>query len=378
MTAATFGRGAPAAKEPFTAGMLPLAQKEALCRDLLAEFGVTHIRARGDELIHGCLIDPTHTRQGSDPTASLNFDRLVYKCLGCQASGGLLWFIAVCRGDSSTKDARRWLAKKTGDGSPMELADLLAYFDALDTRSAKVPIPTYSRRILEPWALIHPYLTDPRSEGGRGIPEQNIIDMQVGYAEQYGVSKRPDGTWITSERITLPHFWKGNLVGWQSRRLADDGTSKYLSSPDFPKDQTIYNYQSGSKTTLVVESMLSVVSHLDVLPCAEATFGASITDTQMRLLTKHQNIVLWMDNDRAGWQAVEGYSRDKPGMGEILGRSCDVRVVESPYAADPDDLTTQDALDLVAQAVPYSIWQRPNELLCYACREVAHDGACGR
>jgi hypothetical protein len=385
MTTATFGRGAPAKKEPFQAGMLPLSQKEALCRDLLAEFGVTNIRHRAHdhELIHGCLIDPSHTRQQTEPSASLNYEKLTYRCLGCGARGGLLWFIAWCRGEGSTKDARKWLGKKTGtDGSVMELADLMAYFDMLYApTSAKVPIPAYSPRILEPWAFTHPYLTDPVSQKGRGIPEANVLAMRVGYAEHYRV-----GTDRTSERIVLPHFWKGDLVGWQTRRLWDDGTPKYLSSPDFPKDQSVYNYDRTNEVAVVVESMLSVVSHVHAVPFMEATFGASVTDTQIGLLTKHPNIVLWMDNDKAGWRAVEGYDvtrpksgaliRHEPGMGELLERSSSVQVVENPYAADPGDMTTRDVVSLIKAAVPFSIWQRPKTLLCYRCKEVAHDGVC--
>lgn len=372
MTSTTFGRGAPPARQAFEAGLLPLEQKEDLCRNLLAEFGVTNIRHRASkhELTHACLIDPSHTRQDSEPTASLNYKKLTYKCLGCQASGGLLWFIAQCRHES-TVEARRWVAQKVGlDGTVMEVADLMRYFDALYASEAeKVPIPVYSSRMLEPWALIHPYLTDSKEEGGRGIPEQNVIDMKVGYAQDYLVGKRPDDTWITSERIVLPHFWKGDLVGWQTRRLADDGTSKFLSSPDFPHDQTIYNYQPTNETAVVVEAMLSVISHMHAITNMEATFGGSVTDTQIRLLAKHPTVILFMDNDRAGWKATEK-------MANELGRSSNVCVVENPYAADPGDMTTPDVLELTAMAVPYSIWQRPKMLLCYQCKDTAHEGLC--
>jgi hypothetical protein len=390
VTTTTFNRGTPAKKVAFEAAHLPMAAKEDLCRNLLAEFGVTNIRAREHELIHGCLIDPSHTRQDSEPTASLNFDKLVYRCLGCGARGGLLWFIAQCRGQENTQDARHWLAKTVGlDGNVMELADLMRYFDAIyDVRSHATPIPIYSKRMLEPWALIHPYLTDSKEQHGRGIREQNIIDMKVGYAEHYRIGKRADKTDITSERIVIPHFWKGDLVGWQTRRLGNDGTAKYLSSPDFPKDQTVYHYDRARNKALIVESMLSVIPHVHAIDEMEATFGANVTEIQMTLLAKHPTIVLWMDNDEAGWKAVEGYDvtkpksgaliKHEPGMGEILSRSSNVMVVESPYAADPGDMETADVLELYHDAaVPFSVWHRPASLMCYRCKDVAHDGHCG-
>jgi hypothetical protein len=386
----TYSRGVPPKGGPFEAGMLPLSQKEDLCRSLLAEFGVTNVRERvsDHELIHACLIDPTHTRQASEPTASLNYEKLAYRCLGCGARGGLLWFIATCRQETSV-EARRWLSQTVGtDGQVMDIADLMRYLDAVyDVKKTKAMIPAYSQRMLDPWALVHPYLTDPKAEGGRGIPEENVRLLRLGYAEEYKVGETPDKRPITSERIVLPHFWKGDLVGWQTRRLASDGTPKYLSSPDFPKDQTIYNYQPRNERAVVVESMMSVATHVHALPEMEATFGASVTDTQVRLLAKHPTVVLWMDNDKAGWDAIDGYDQvnakgrvtgHTPGLGELLARTCNVLVVDSPYAADAGDISTEDALALVNSAIPYSAWTRPTTLLCYACKEVAHDGACNR
>ena len=385
-----FSRGMPASA-PFEAAMLPLAQKEDLCRSLLSEFGIVNPRERvGDhELIHACLIDPTHKNQASEPTASLNFEKLAYKCLGCKAAGGLLWLIATVRG-CTTDEARQWLNEETGLGTEiMDLSLLMKYFDALyKPKNGLPPVPRYPESMLSPWAWLHPYLTDPKEDGGRGIREENVLAMKVGYAEDYKIGQRKDKTWITSERIVIPHFWKGDLVGWQTRRLdARDGTAKYLSSPDFPKDQTIYNYEPRHTGTVVVmEAMLSAVSKVHLDPHPEATFGASITDVQVSLLSKHPRVVLFMDNDKAGWEAVEGVDtfypssgklkEHRPGLGELLGRSGNVFVVDNPYAADPQDLSDDDYLHLVATALPFSVWKRPSVLLCYACKEIAHDGPC--
>lgn len=384
-----FARG-PASQAPFEAALLPLAQKEDLCRSLLAEFGVASIRERASdhELIHGCLIDPTHRDQSRNPTASLNYEKLTYRCLGCGARGGLLWLIATCRGGSS-HEAGRWLAQTVGsDGQVMDLGDLMRYLDAVyATRKTKPTIPVYSERMLEPWDLVHPYLTDPIEMGGRGIPWDNVTTLRLGYAEAYKIGERLDKTPITSERIVLPHFWKGDLVGWQTRRLdARDGTPKYLSSPDFPKDSTLYNYQPRAERAVVVESMMSVAAHLHALPQMEATFGANLTDAQVRLLSKHPVVVLFFDNDKAGWQAVEGYDtldrrgrvvEHQEGLGERLGRTSTVYVVDNPYAADPGDMATEDVLDLVTNhLVPFAAWQRPQVLRCYRCKQTAHDGTC--
>lgn len=369
----------------FEPALLPTAEKERLVRELLDEFRleVHSHSAHRQELIIPCVLGE-HRNQDREPTAAVNYEKLTFKCLGCQRSGGLLWFIAEHRG-VDTKEAREWLAKETGtDGQIQDLPTLLRYFDALyKDRPGREPIPTYSQKILEPWALIHPWVTDPieideqgRNVGGRGVPEENVLRFQVGYAERYRYSRD-----TYSERIVLPHFWQGNLVGWQTRRLAADGTAKYKSSTDFPKDSTVYNYDPGAKEAMVVESPFSVIRHEAEDLHWEATFGANVTERQITLLTRHERIFWWLDNDPAGWTAYLGLFDDrgnqtKAGVLEECARSTDVWVVENPYNADPADLDEVTVRALKASAVPWVVWSIPERLICHRCGGQAHAGGC--
>lgn len=325
----------------FEAATLPEFEREQLCRDLLAEFGVTKIIARDGELIHGCVLPfGQHKDQSRNPTGSLNFKKLVYKCCGsCDAGGGLLWFIGLCRGTSGT-DARKWLDSQTGTGGEEQsLSSLLAYFDAVYSkeREAPPPIPHMSASILTPWLAIHPYLTEVR-----GIPETNVMQFMTGWNPE-------------TNRIVIPHFWKGTLVGWQTRRLINDGTPKYLSSPDFPKDQTVFNYDAAATMPVVVESPMSVLSKSHLAPM-EATFGASITDRQIKLLSMHPTVTLFFDNDEAGWKATHH-------VAQALEPYSVVNVVDNPWAADPADLDDAEYERLVGEAMPYPLWSPPSELL---------------
>lgn len=380
----------------FEAALLPDEAKRGLCLDLLNEFGasVKRVNDTSGEMTHGCLVSPElHSNQTADPTASLNYKKLTYKCLGCNASGGLLWFIATCRNGSSV-EARGWLEKQTGLGtSVMELEAMLKYLDQIYARPLTAPMPTYSERVLDPWKWDHPYLSEER-----GIHEENLRRFRVGWD--------PD-----KDRVTLPHFWRGKLVGWQTRRMPPQwctadwtplpplpdgekrldvhskapGSPKYHSSPDFPKDVTLYNHVPGPKG-VVVESVLSVVRHAHALPMV-GTFGASVTETQIRRLTQYDRVVLWMDNDPAGWRAVEGTpevrrtatraAQDaKVGIAEALSPFVPVWVVPSPWAQDAGDLPTEEAVRLESLAVPWSAWKRPEVLHCYGCRREAHAGPC--
>jgi DNA primase len=326
----------------FEAALLPDADKERLCRSLLAEFGVTRIRVGGDgeELIHGCVLPfGKHQHQDAEPTASLNWKKLVYKCLGsCDAGGGLLWFIGLCRGTSGN-EARKWLDSETGMGADgMSLSALLSYFDAIYSPKlcTAPPMPKMSVAVLDRWAYIHPYLTEIR-----GIPEANVVRYRVGWD--------PD-----ANRIVIPHFWKGSLVGWQTRRLLKDGSPKYKASPDLPRESTIFDYDPARDHAVIVESPMSVVAKSHVLPL-EATFGNAVTPKQIRYLSHHPRVTLFFDNDEAGWTATEK-------VGEALQAYCDVRVADNPWNEDVAGLPDEVVAELVRTAIPWSLWSRPKQV----------------
>lgn len=305
---------------------------------------------------------------------------LTGNCFSCQSSGGLLWLIATVRGTSGSA-VRDWLVSTLGlDGEDTDaiLRLIDAIMDADGSSRVRTPIPSFSPRVLEPWAFIHPWLTDPidwaePGMGGRGVPEQNVVDLRVGYAEHYPLDDK--GT--TSERIVVPHFWDGRLVGWQSRKIFEDGSPKWLSTMDFPKDETIFRPPQGD-VLVVVESPMTVLRHAHHLPLA-ATFGADVTDRQVRLMSGYDKVVLWMDPDRAGWRSMEGHTDDSgvrhPGLVERLMPYTDVWAVQADWANDGADLSDEDAAEAVAGAVPASVWERPERLRCVVCRQV-HSGDC--
>lgn len=337
----------------FEAASLPDAEKERLCRSLLAEFGVTEVRRGGPgELIHACVLPfGNHRDQDRNPTASLNFLKLTYNCLGkCNSGGGLLWFIGLMR-DTSGEQARKWLVDQTNLGDDEQsLSSLMDYFDEVYSkdRHEETPMPRMNPSILDPWLAIHPYLTEVR-----GIPEETIMRFRVGY----GVIKIRVGPneFIDSHRIVIPHFWRDTLVGWQTRRLIKDGTPKYHNSPDFPKDRTIYNYDPKAESVVVVESPMSVLSKAHIRPI-EATFGANVTNKQMRYLSMHPKVILFCDNDEAGWKMTEQ-------LGEYLERYSSVFVADNPYAADPADMDEDTYLGILNDAIPYALWSKPQELV---------------
>jgi Toprim-like/CHC2 zinc finger len=320
------------------------AEKEQMCLDLLEEFGAKNVRdGRNGELIHSCCLPfGLHANGDANPSASLNWQKLVYHCYGCGNGGGLAWFIATCRGED-VEQVRKWVEDRTSIETEAGLQGFLKYLDALYSPKATVKpqIPKFNPAIMDPWLeFVHPYLTEFRH-----IPRDNVVRHKVGWDQSL-------------DRIVFPHFWKGDLVGWQSRRIVNDGTPKYKSTPDFPKDQTIYcNPGTYKEPIVVVESPISVVSKDHLTPMV-ATFGASVTEKQIKLIGNYRMVLLWFDNDNAGWEATKR-------VGSALSRYTDVFVVDCDLAADPADMDDNTFRDVVAVRTPFALWTPPTHLKEY-------------
>jgi hypothetical protein len=353
-----FRTGAVAARPTFEMLSLPYDQRLQLVLALMEEFGAEGVSVRGNEVYHRCNLPPPigghHANGDRNPSARVNVQKMTMKCWAC-GGGGFLWWIATMRGEDSIARVKEWLAKETGVGGVQGFDELMRFIDSVlsapDSFEEQQVIPNYDRRVLDGWSFIHPYLTE-----FRGVPAQNVIDSNVGYGTLR--IRVGEEQFQESERIIIPHFWKGDLVGWQSRRLTDDGTPKYMSTPTFPKDVTLYNFDSKAESVVVVEAPISVVKHRHVTHM-EATFGASVTHRQMDLIGQHQgDIVLWMDNDPAGWKATEELCEF------LYQRTSRLYVIDSPYAADAGDMSADTvALALAEWRVPWTLWQPPRSLL---------------
>lgn len=295
------------------------------------------------EYVHSCLIDtitPHHTNGDESPSASMS-SKLAYHCWS-YGGGDVLWFIQEME-DCERDEALHILAGFVEDtDEPRKSA--LEYIKEIykHGKSEEAPIPNYSDIILEPWYIVHPYLTDIR-----GFNEQTLQRYGVGYDNTY-------------HQIVLPHWWEGNLVGYQKRRI-DEGPwpktplydlkgkliPKYKNSVDFPKDKTLFNYDTvqgrHEDSVIIVESVMSVLraeswvdeghrSWGNVL----CTFGGKVLEKQLEILTQYEEVTVWMDNDPAGWAGtIKLYN--------ALKGFCTVKIIDGPKDLDLGDLDREAA-----------------------------------
>jgi hypothetical protein len=353
---------------------LPDEHKEQLARSVLASLGIDVKRRQKDELIHPCTVTAYHADQERNPTAALNVDNLLWHCLGCGTGGTILWLIATLQ-NITIEQAREWLHGEAGLTRAMDLPNLLALFDSLYTEKKRAPLPTYSPRMLERWEGIDDYILNERQ-----IPIDTAIRMGV-CTDPDGYMGPPENRVRTGPRAVIPHRWGGKLVGWQSRRLpsADPSAPKYLSTPGFPRDETIFDHEPSRRRAIVVESPMSALRHRHHQPM-EATFGSVVTELQIEHLARGRDVLVWwLDNDEAGWRSATGRTHNNrffPGAPERASRHCLNLVVQSPFSCDPADLPDEIVDILIDEAVPWPIWQKPETLHCFRCFKETHSGRC--
>lgn len=317
---------------------VPYEQREALARDVLAEIGVT-VRSESERgaLRFSCNLPLGLHRKGDrSASAAIMWKTMRFNCFVC-GGGSFLWYLASVLGVSGT-EAKSWLRTRTTLDSE-GIDGLLAVLKEIEEsdRWEQDHLASYNPAILDQWKVIHPYMTEPPPVG-RGVPEANVVDCLVGYDEE-------------QHRIVIPHFWRGKLVGWVTRRLADWGP-KYLNSPTFPKDRTLYRQNTEATTVLITESVMSVIKHY---PLVEpeinmvATFGAECPESQLQMLRQYGRVILWMDPDVAGEKATVRIC-------DYMADYADIEVVNNPYDVDPADLTHDDFLRVLSDRDHFIFW----------------------
>lgn len=323
-------------------------------RAVLDHYGITNdheetTHAGETEVIHSCLLDSVdrhHNNGDQNPSASCNLDRKLYICYSYW--GGDLFHLVMKLENRDNFESIIPVIAPFLDGAT---ADTDAFLSEIETMLAAPgaysrEVPGYADRILDPWAFIHPYLHE------RGIDSDTASRLQIGWRD-------------TDNRIIIPHFWGGKLVGWQARAVPDrpglwpgtaDPSPKYRSTPGFPKSDTLYYDHSRplpdrGPAVLVVESPFSVIkaTALGLDMPVVATFGAKVSATQTALLTDFDRVILWPDPDAAGQLMERTVMRH-------LHRHPGLSIISPDPGKDLADYDTLDAVqDKIDAAVPATL-----------------------
>jgi DNA primase len=321
---------------------------------------------------------PFHSEKS--PSFSLNPEKGVYHCYGCQASGDAIKFVRELEHLDFAQAVERLAAKANITlryDNEAAGKDRIRRSKLVDSMEAAVD--WYHERLLNgaDAGAARAYL---RSRGYDGelirrfcigfapagwdtlckalnLPTDVARDTGLGYLNKIG--KVND---FFQKRILFPIFdQSGAAVAFGGRKLPDDDGPKYKNSSEtklYSKSRTLYGLNwakpdvVSAGEVIVCEGYTDVIAfHSAGLPRAVATCGTSLADEHFTMLKNYaRRIVLAYDADNAGQNAAEKF------YGWEKKYEIDLFVVSLPDGADPADLArTQPELlhEAVANAKPF-------------------------
>jgi DNA primase len=328
---------------------------------------------------------PFHSEK--TPSFTVNNDKAVYYCFGCQAGGDMFRFVMQIEG-LSFFEALRQVAERNGIPVPrrsdysdpeaklraalLEMHDLAA---GLFQSNLQSPAGSEARGYLAKRGLAEAQWKEfglGLSDGGgqqltRRLQERGFAPEIL---EQSGLSmKRQDGSGFFDRfrgRLMFPiHNESGKIIGFGGRALRAGDEPKYLNSPEtalYKKSSVLYNLHRAKEGIRKKDRSILVEGYMDVIGVwgagvreVVASCGTALTSGQVRSLKRHsERIVVNFDPDAAGANAAE------KSIHLLLDEGIHVRVLELDGDLDPDEYIRQHGAPRyeakLAAAVPYFHW----------------------
>lgn len=328
---------------------------KASVADVLGRY--VQLRRQGSRMVALC---PFHAER--TPSFSVDPEKGVWYCFGCQEGGSVFQFLMKVEG-LSFPEAVRKLGEEVGvaveateevtpeDLQRKRLLDLLErcalFFHELLLRSPLArPALEYCRDRGISDETIQKFRLGWAPEGGAALA---VKLQEAGYSRQEGleagVLRERGGRAqdLLRARLVFPIAdAQGRILAFGGRVLGD-GTPKYLNTPEtqlYSKRLHLYGLAqnkgaiSRADRAIVVEGYLDVLGvHQAGLPLALASLGTALTEEQVRLMRRYtQNVVLAYDADRAG----EAATLKAIELFEKVGLRASVAVL--PGGEDPDSV----------------------------------------
>ena len=309
--------------------LFPGLDVRVVLQDIL---GVGELIENGDEYIHSCPLPfGMHKNGDRNPSASINKDTFLFNCFTC-GGGSIIWLVQHCM-NVDRIGAVSILKNEVADLKVISVEDFIEKLEGVFShdKTGHAEVPHYSDNLLRRWEGPCEYLTV------RGVSEAVQRAMRTGVESgRSEIAKSPEGDiTVTLDRVVLPHFMKGTLVGWVARKIQDvPGVPKYRNSKGFPRGAWLYNLDDAKQFdhVYVVESPMSVlVLKSRGINNVVATFGAKVDAQQIGLLRNFSKVTIFMDGDLPGRNAACN-------LVEQLKLYTKVAVIETPDDEDPATL----------------------------------------
>ena len=309
------------------------------------------------------------------PSFSVNAEKGVYYCFGCQVSGDVIDFVREIEGLDFAGSVE-FLAAKTGIP--------LRYTDHNEGRRrnrrkehaeiVQKAVDFYHQRLLEDRAA-RPARDYLRSRGyggevarqfqiGWAPDDWSLLSRALGLSDDDlratglgGINKRGGQYDFFRARIVFPIFdAQGSPVGFGGRKLPDGEGPKYKNTSDaaeyYSKSEVLYGLHWAKAEAGRLDELVVCEGYTDVIGChlvgierAVATCGTALTPSHARLIGRFaKRVVLAFDADGAGQAAAERVYAWEEEFGLQFA------VAALPEGADPGDLAGS-APDVLQRAI---------------------------
>jgi DNA primase len=324
---------------------------------------VPSLKKKGNKLIGLC---PFHKEK--TPSFHVSVDKKMFYCFGCKASGNVFSFISMVE-RLDFPESVKFIADLTG-------------IEITETKSGQGSLTNVYYK-LNSYAMnfYNKYLNS--SEGrrgmkyleGRGIEKNTIEKFKLGYApgewrmltgsikkhlddpsaaEKIGLINSSDKEEKKHyydrfrDRIIFPIFDRQERIIGFGGRVIDEGTPKYLNSPEseiFKKRDVLYGFNLAKEHVAELNRAIVVEGYFDVIGCHQAglynviaPLGTALTLSQVQLISRYcSEIILLFDSDSAG---VNAALKSVDLFKEI---NADVRIAVLPEG-DPFDYISEKGL----------------------------------
>ena len=354
--------------------------EEVLARSSILDVIGQYVRLqkRGSRWLGLC---PFHDEK--TPSFSVNGDRGLFYCFGCQASGNTVQFLMKHDGLSFPEAIRR-LAERVNVEIPE--GDAVDVAEARRQRAEREHYDTAMRFALqfyvdELWSGRYPEPLDYLKR--RGIDRETAEQFQLGFAPagwsalvdaagRAGVQaasldlaglalarNRGEGHYDRfRNRVMFPVIdLSRRPLAFSGRTLDPEERAKYVNSPEtrwYTKGRELFGLHAAHKaireagSAVLVEGNFDVVSlHARGLTNVCAALGTAITERQARLLRRFTDrVVLCFDGDRAGRAAA------RKALDVLLGIDMpEILLAELPDGTDPDDYVQTEGVDALRSLI---------------------------
>ena len=321
---------------------------------------------------------------------SVNPNKGIYKCFGCNKGGNAINFIMEIEHlnyfeairylggiygvevpdtrDGANNDATR---EKTKRVKALLNEAAKFYYKQFNDPDVGVPAQAYAKkRALDKQTLDHfgiGYSPDSWDALKNYLSDKGYTEEEM---EVSGIFKRSEKTGnlfdLFRGRLMFPIFDSfGNIIAFGGRSLGNE-MPKYINSPDslvYNKQNHLYalNFakKEQSKQLIVVEGYMDAIAmHKAGFRNTVAALGTSFTDSQLKLCARYcEEVVFFFDADGAGQKAaIRAIKMMLAYLTKLSGINIRIKIAKVPNGKDPDEFIRENGAEKFAEVVRNALY----------------------